>query len=118
MISKKEKTRVVGNTIDQPIPKHKFLISIPAKKKKLYTKEKIHPFCNIYINTLYLQILIVIVSKLAHSYLYSFIHPYIKSNSNSTINSAVKSQFGLQYNFKFALLCNTTALQMSSITPL
>ena len=35
MISKKEKTRVVGNTIDQPIPKHKFLISIPAKKKKL-----------------------------------------------------------------------------------
>ena len=36
MIFKKEKkTRVVGNTIDQLIPKHKFLISIPAKKKKL-----------------------------------------------------------------------------------
>lgn len=35
MISKKEKIRVVGNTIDQLIPKHKFLISIPAKKKKL-----------------------------------------------------------------------------------
>ena len=28
----KRKTRFVGNTIDQPIPKHKFLISIPAKK--------------------------------------------------------------------------------------
>ena len=33
-------------------------------------------------------------------------------------NSAVKSQFGPQYNFKFTLFCNTTALQMSSITPL
>ena len=35
MISKKEKIRVVGNTIDQLIPKHKFLISSPAKKEKI-----------------------------------------------------------------------------------
>ena len=28
----KRKIRLVGNTIDQPIPKHKLLISIPVKK--------------------------------------------------------------------------------------
>ena len=40
MISKKEKIRVVGNTIDQLIPKHKFLISSPAKKKNYIQKKR------------------------------------------------------------------------------
>ena len=40
MISKKEKIRVVGNTIDQLIPKHKFLISSPAQKRKNYIQKK------------------------------------------------------------------------------
>ena len=53
-----------------------------------------------------MQILIVIVSKLAHSYLYSFIHPYIKSNSNSTINSAVKPS--LDYSTTSSLHCFAT----------
>ena len=35
MISKKKEIiRVAGNTIDQLIPKHKFLISSPAQKRK------------------------------------------------------------------------------------
>ena len=99
------------------------------KKVYLHTKEKIHHCCNIYTNTLCLQIFVV--SGFAQPYhtipyytcIYSysqtpFIHSHIKSNSNSgfsnssnsssTVNSAVKPQFGLQHSFKFALFCNTT----------
>ena len=113
----KRKIRLVGNTIDQPIPKHKLLISIPAKKFN-YIQKKRFILLVIYIQIHYICKSLLWLSGLAHPYLYSFIHSYIKNNSNSTINSAVKSQFGPQYNFKFALFCNTTALQMSNITPL
>ena len=96
----KRKIRLVGNTIDQPIPKHKLLISIPAKKFNYIQKKRF--------------ILLVIYIQIHYKYTMLV----IQSNSNSTINSAAKPQSGLQYNFKFALFCNTTALQMSSITPL
>ena len=67
------------------------------KKVCLHTKEKIHPCCTIYTNTLCLQIFVVsgfaqpyhtiLVSTHTvkhHSYIQApFIHSHIKSNSNS-----------------------------------
>ena len=84
----KRKIRLVGNTIDQPIPKHKLLISIPAKKFNYIQKKRFILF------VIYIQIHYMFENPycdwwtefafgLAHPYLYSFIH----SSTIHTFNS-------------------------------